>query len=583
MKHFISLLTLLSLCLLGCTRDEKGPAPDTQTDSILSTESMWSKGAMVSAANPYASEAGLEILEAGGSAIDAAIATHLVLGLVEPQSSGLGGGAFILHFERASGDMAFYDGRETAPAGATVDMFMGDDRVLGFLDSVQSGHAVGAPGVVRLYELAHAKHGRLPWPQLFEPAYRLASEGFIVSPRLANYLPRMAARTRLAINPGVKDYFYPHGKALEAGQLLKNPEYAETLRRIAEEGADAFYSGTIAEAIVAATTMPPRPGTLTLKDLANYSAVERPVICGPFRSMTICSATPPSSGAAQIMLVNLYDHLLPDQAEQSDRIQAFVDAQRLAYADRDHYFADPDEVDIPLDALLNPDYLEARAKERFAPSALPTHGDPSPYAIDPSSVARFGPDTTHEIAGTTHLSVIDGDGNAVAMTATVESAFGSQRWAKGFVLNNEMTDFARAVPQSGERPANAVAPNRRPRSSMSPTMVLSDSGELKLVTGSPGGNSIPAYVGKTVLGILDWGLSAQEAVDRPNIIARGEKVRVEVGIDGGQALADDLIARGYNVQEREGENSGLHVIHVTEDGLDGAADKRREGVVLSLP
>ena len=583
MNRLIPLLTLLCLYLVGCTSDEQGAAPDTQTDSISATESTWSKGAMVSAGNPYASEAGLEMLKAGGSAIDAAIATHLVLGLVEPQSSGLGGGAFILHFERTSGDMAFYDGRETAPAGATVDMFMGDDGVLGFLDSVQSGHAVGAPGVVRLYELAHAKHGRLPWAQLFEPAYRLASEGFIVSPRLANFLPRMAARTRLAINPGVKDYFYPNGKALEAGQLLKNPEYAETLQRLAEEGADAFYSGEIAEAIVAATTMPPRPGTLTLEDLANYSAVERPVICGPFRSMTICSATPPSSGAAQIMMTNLYDHLLPDQADQSDRIQAFVDAQRLAYADRDHYFADPDEVDIPLNALLNPDYLEARAKERFAPSAIPTHGDPSPYAIDPSSVARFGPDTTQEIAGTTHLSVIDGDGNAVAMTATVESAFGSQRWAKGFVLNNEMTDFARAVPASGERPANAVAPNRRPRSSMSPTMVLSDSGDLKLVTGSPGGNSIPAYVGKTVLGILDWGLSAQEAVDRPNIIARGEKVRVEVGIDGGQALADDLIAKGYNVQEREGENSGLHVIHVTQDGLDGAADKRREGVVLSLP
>ena len=583
MNRLISLLTLLSLCLVGCTSDEQGKAPAPQTDSTLSTESTWSKGAMVSAGNPYASEAGLEMLKAGGSAIDAAIATHLVLGLVEPQSSGLGGGAFILHFERTSGDMAFYDGRETAPAGAAVDMFMGDDGVLGFLDSVQSGHAVGAPGVVRLYELAHAKHGRLPWAQLFEPAYRLASEGFIVSPRLANFLPRMAARTRLAINPGVKDYFYPNGKALEAGQLLKNPEYAETLQRLAKEGADAFYSGDIAEAIVAATMMPPRPGTLTLEDLANYSAVERPVICGPFRSMTICSATPPSSGAAQIMMANLYDHLLPDQADQSDRIQAFVDAQRLAYADRDHYFADPDEVDIPLDALLNPDYLEARANERFAPSAIPIHGDPSPYAIDPSSVARFGADTTHEIAGTTHLSVIDGDGNAVAMTATVESAFGSQRWAKGFVLNNEMTDFARAVPESGERPANAVAPNRRPRSSMSPTMVLSDSGDLKLVTGSPGGNSIPAYVGKTVLGILDWGLSAQEAVDRPNIIARGEKVRVEVGIDGGQALADDLIAKGYNVQEREGENSGLHVIHVTEEGLDGAADKRREGVVLSLP
>ncbi|MEK9893050.1 MAG: gamma-glutamyltransferase family protein, partial [Pseudomonadales bacterium] len=480
-------------------------------------------------------------------------------------------------------DMAFYDGRETAPAGAKIDMFMGEDGVLGFFEAVQSGHAIGTPGAVRLYEMVHARHGRLPWAALFQPALTLAREGFIVSPRLAGYLPFMAERTRLAINPGVKDYFFPGGEALEAGALLTNPEYAETLERLATEGADAFYKGTIAEAIVEAAALAPRPGTLTLEDLAQYEAVERPVICGPFRDLRICTTTPPSSGGAQIMIANLYDHLLPSEPSQMDRIQAFVDAQRLAYADRDHYFGDPDEVDIPLDALMNPNYLRARALERFAPDALPTPGDPSPFAANQNTVSHFGRDTTEEIAGTTHLSIIDQEGNAVSMTATVEGPFGSQRWAKGFVLNNEMTDFARAVPETGERLANAVAPNRRPRSSMSPTMVVNDANDLVLVTGSPGGNSIPAYVAKTLLGVLDWGMTAQEAADAPNIIARGEKVRVEVGEPGGQAIADGLNEKGYLVQAREGENSGLHLIHINESGLDGAADKRREGVVRQLP
>ncbi len=570
-------LTLL-LALTACGEKIGETAPQTQA-----TQTQWTKGAMVTAANPYAVNAGIEILKAGGSAVDAAIATHLVLGLVEPQSSGLGGGAFLLHFDHATKDMAFYDGRETAPAGAKIDMFMGEDGVLGFFEAVQSGHAIGTPGAVRLYEMVHARHGRLPWAALFQPALTLAREGFIVSPRLAGYLPFMAERTRLAINPGVKDYFFPGGEALTAGALLTNPEYAETLERLATEGADAFYEGAIAQAIVEAASLAPRPGTLTLEDLAQYEAVERPVICGPFRDLRICTTTPPSSGGAQIMIANLYDHLLPTEPSQMDRIQAFVDAQRLAYADRDHYFGDPDEVDIPLDALMNPNYLRARALERFAPDALPTPGDPSPFAANQDTVSQFGRDTTEEIAGTTHLSIIDQEGNAVSMTATVEGPFGSQRWAKGFVLNNEMTDFARAVPEKGERLANAVAPNRRPRSSMSPTMVVNDANDLVLVTGSPGGNSIPAYVAKTLLGVLDWGMTAQAAADAPNIIARGEKVRVEVGEPGGQAIADGLNAKGYLVQAREGENSGLHLIHINESRLDGAADKRREGIVRQLP
>jgi gamma-glutamyltranspeptidase/glutathione hydrolase len=296
--------------------------------------------------------------------------------------------------------------------------------------------------------------------------------------------------------------------------------------------------------------------------------------------MSICTPSPPSSGGAQIMIAALYDHLAADAGSQADRIAAWVDAQRLAYADRDHYFGDPDEVDIPLEDLLNPEYLRHRATERFAPSAAPTPGDPGLVLRGEPTAALFSADTTEEAAGTTHLSVIDADGNAVSMTATVEAPFGTQRWAAGFLLNNEMTDFAREVPADGSRPANAIAPNRRPRSSMSPSMIFDANGNLIMVTGSPGGNSIPAYVSKTIVGVLDWGMTAQDAVNHPNLVARGETVRVEVSVEPGQQIADDLAARGYNVQERDGENSGLHIIVVRDADLDGAADPRREGIVL---
>ena len=281
------------------------------------------------------------------------------------------------------------------------------------------------------------------------------------------------------------------------------------------------------------------------------------------------------------MVMGLYDRLNPDNASLETRLQSFVDAQRLAYADRDHFFGDPDEINIPLDTLLSPGYLNARALDRFEPSEKPTHGDLTAYDASIAGV-QWAPDTTDEMAGTTHLSIIDFEGNAVAMTATVEGPFGTQRWAKGFLLNNEMTDFAKEVPADGRRLANAVAPNRRPRSSMSPTMVFEADGELRLVTGSPGGNSIPAYVAKSLLGILDWGLTPQEAVDYPNIIARGETVRVEIGRLLGPEVASTLEAFGYPVKRREGENSGLHVIEVTPAGLIGAADPRREGVVRML-
>jgi len=534
---------------------------------------------MVTAANPHAVEAAITMLEKGGHAVDAAIAAHAVLGLVEPQSSGLGGGAFMLIYQRADGSLSFLDGRESAPAGATVDMFMRDGEVMGFLEAKESGLSVGAPGTVALYKRAHDAYGTLPWSELFQPAIELAEQGFEVSPRMSKSLEFIAPYTRLDENPVTAAYFYPDGTALPVGHLLKNPEYAATLRRITEEGIDAFYRGDIAEAIAKAAQEAPDGGTLTAADIAGYEVIERPVVCGKFRILRICTTSPPSSGVAQIMIAGIYDHLARDAAADADRVAAFVDAQRLAYADRDHYIGDPKSVTIPLDDLVNPDYLKHRAGERFLPGAMPKHGDPGKVLRGEPVADVLGPDLTLETPGTSHLSIIDGDGNAIAMTATVEGYFGSSRWTHGFLLNNQMTDFAREPSPDGKPVANAIVPGKRPRSSMSPTMVFDESENIVLVTGSPGGNSIPAYVAKSIVGVLDWGLSAQEAVDHPNIVARGEKVRVEIATDAGRAIASDLQQRGYNVEEREGENSGLHVIVVGADGLDGAADKRREGIV----
>jgi len=569
-------LLIALLFVFGCSPAEP---PASQPVATPTETHSWDKGGMVTAANPLAVAAAIEMLEKGGHAVDAAIAAHAVLGLVEPQSSGIGGGGFMLVYERDGGELTFHEGREVAPAGATIDMFMRDGVVMEFFEAWQSGKAVGVPGAVALYKSAHDQHGKLPWKDLFQPAIRLATDGFEVSPRLADYLPRMAQISQLAKNPATAAYFYPGGEPLKAGDVLKNPEYAATLTRIADEGISGFYEGVIAQAIAAAAQAEPNGGTLTAEDIANYEPVRRPVICGPYRKLSICTSSPPSSGGAQIMIAGLYDHLVEGAVSQADKVVAFVDAQRLAYADRDHYFGDPDEIDIPLDDLLDPVYLKHRATERFAPGAIPTPGDPGLVLEGESSAALWAPDTTDEAAGTTHLSIIDAEGNAVSMTATIEAPFGSSRWAAGFLLNNEMTDFAREVPADGSRLANAITPGRRPRSSMSPSMVFDDGGELVMVTGSPGGNSIPAYVAKTIIGVLDWGMSAQEAVDFPNIVARGETVRVEINAEPGQAIADSLSQRGYKVQESEGENSGLHVIVVKTDELDGAADKRREGIV----
>ena len=583
MKFTLPLLSLvlISACSEPTTQQTSEPAP-LSTVAVEATEANdgWNLGYMAAVANPYATDAAALMLAQGGHAVDAAIAAHLVLGLVEPESSGIGGGGFMVVYEREEKQVHFLDGRETAPAGATADMFMRENEQMGFLDAWQSGKSIGVPGAIALYKLAHDEYGNLPWATLFEPAIQLASEGFEVTAKMAGYLPQLAQISRLDENPGSAEYFYPNGQPLQAGSLLRNPEYAHTLQRVAQEGPSAFYSGEIAEAMAEAAQAGPEAGSMTVEDIAAYKAVSRPAVCGAWRALNICSATPPSSGAMQIMMANLYDGMVSENATQEQQIAAFVDAQRLAYADRDYCFGDPDRISVPVEQLLDPRYIEARANNPTAPGDTPVAGDPS-AVLGNDSAAIWAADNTDEVAGTTHFSIVDNEGNAVSITMTVESPFGSGRWAAGFLLNNEMTDFDRGFDASAAEPANMIRPSARPRSSMSPTIILDAEMDLYMVTGSPGGNSIPAYTAKTVLGIVDWGMSVQEAVNFPNIIARGDTVRVEIGREPGQELSNSLTAAGYKVEEVDGENSGLHVILVTEDGLIGAADPRREGTVVS--
>ena len=549
----------------------------------------WTKGAMVAAANPEAVEAGLAILREGGTAVDAAIAVHTALGLVEPESSGIGGGGFMVYYDHASGEITVFDGRERAPAGATPEYFMKDGEAMDFISSWQSGRSVGVPGAVALYKTAHDAAGKLEWADLFEPAITLAEDGFVVQRKLAATLAsdRLQQFVRLDDLPESSAYFYPNGEPLAEGSIKTNPAYAETLKRIATEGPSAFYSGEIAESIAYAVSHDPSlPGAMTVEDLANYEVAVRPALCGVEPDgYKICSAPPPSSGGVtQNMILGLYDRLKPagDNATEEGFLKAFVDAQRLSYADRDHYVADADFVPVPAAELIDPIYLDVRATEAFAPDAHATPGDPG-IALGRGPMRQmWGEDPTDHRPGTTHFSIIDTYGNAVSMTATVEAAFGNSVMVHGFMLNNQLTDFSREPTKGGKPVANAVAGNKRPRSSMSPTLVFDPAGGLFMVTGSPGGNSIVAYVSKTLVGVLEWGKTAQESIDLPNIIARGDVVGVEIDREGGPEAAEALREAGYNVEEREGENSGLHVIVVREDGLEGGADPRRDGVALAL-
>ena len=579
-RHTMNRLQALLACLLlaACTPATEPAA--TIHESPAAPERSWPHGAIVSAANPVAVAAAIAVLEKGGHAVDAAIAAHAVLGLVEPESSGLGGSAFMVVYDRTTDSTIVYDGRETAPAGATAEMYMRDGQPIGGRDKWAMGVSVGVPGAVSVYHKSHTAHGRLGWSDLFQPAIQLAADGFVVTEKMARYHEFLEPALKSGEFPNAAEYLFPGGEPIAAGDQIRNPAYAETLRRIAGEGPIAFYEGDIAAAIVARARAEPAGSSMMLTDLASYETAKREPVCGGFRLSTICSVPPPSSGIVHIMIPALYDELLNGSEESfEDKIQVFVDAQRLAYADRDHFVGDPDFVDVPTEQLIDPAYITHRAEQRFAPAATPEHGDPDFASHAAEAAWMRGLDATMEAVGTSHLSIIDGEGNAVSMTASVGFPYGSIRMTNGFFLNNEMTDFSADSSADGHPAANAIAPGKRPRSSMSPTIIFDENGDPTMLTGSAGGSSILAYSTKTILAVFDWGMSAQEAVDFPNIVARGEAVGVEGSASGGQALADDLVARGYNVQQGRGENSGLHIIVVKPDGMSGAADRRRHGAV----
>lgn len=540
--------------------------------------------AMVAAADPRAVEAGLAAMKAGGSAVDAAIAAHAVLGLVEPQSSGLGGGGYMVVYNRKAGEIVVFDGRETAPASATPDLFNWQGKMLGFGPSIWSGKSVGTPGAIALYKAAHDRFGRLGWGDNFDAAIKLADEGFIVSPRLAQSLDSPRFRDgQLAKDAGAGPYFFPNGKPLAAGDRRTNAPYANTLRAVAKDGPAAFYSGEIASNIVAAVRGGDIPGDLSLEDLASYKVRVVGPVCGPYKAYTICSAPPSSSGGmAMNQIMSLYDAIgkKSGAVAEADKLRDFTLANQLGYADRDHYIADPDAVSVPVADLLAPAYIAARAASAFKPGDAPQPGDPGAVLRGQPMVDMWGRDTTQAGAGTTHLSFVDFEGNAVAFTATVESGFGSSRWTNGFLLNNELTDFARPPVLGGKPVANAPGPGKRPRSSMSPTIVLDGQGDVFMVTGSPGGNSIVGYTTKTLAAVLDWGRTAQEATALPNIVARGPVVSIETADDTGKAWAKILKDAGFRTREVAGENSGLNIIVARPDRLEGGSDPRREGVAI---
>jgi len=535
---------------------------------------------MVAAANPLATEAGYEVIRAGGNAIDAAIAMQLVLGLVEPQSSGLGGGAFLLYHDARTKRVTAFDGRETAPAAAKPDRFLdAAGKPLAFYDAVVGGRSVGVPGTVKLLEAVHRRHGRLPWPRLFQRAIVLAEEGFAVSPRLNTLV---AAETHWG-QDRAHDYFVAaDGKARPVGERLRNPAYARTLRALAAQGAKAFYAGPIAEDIVRTVTQARNPGDMTLDDLARYDAKVREPVCGGYRGYRVCGMPLPSSGGTTVLqvlaMLEPYD-IASMGAASFWSVHFASEAERLAYADRGVYMADPDFFQPPR-GLLDRDYLRARSRliavNRSLGAATP--GDPAHREARAPALA-WGRDAAAEFPSTSHVAIVDRDGNAVSMTTTIEDGFGSRLMTEGgFLLNNELTDFSFAPTEAGKPVANRVEGGKRPRSSMSPTIVYDRAGRVAIVAGSPGGSAIINYVVKTLLGIIDWKLDPQAAVALPNFGSRNGPTELEKDTEV-VALEPRLRALGHATRVMD-QTSGLQAIVRTRDGFIGGADPRREGIVL---
>ena len=595
MKLFFSKILLAFYLLTTCLNAQQASdqvMPETDTELTVNFEAIstevaksleakakgdpvFAKNWMVSVANPHAAAAGARVLSEGGTAADAMVAVQAVLGLVEPQSSGIGGGAFLVWYDSKSGEITTLDGRETAPLAATPRLFQNENgERLKFWDAVVGGRSVGVPGTPALMEAAHKKWGQNSWNSLFSEAIDLADNGFAVSPRLAALVARDAER--LGRFSDTADYFFPNEQPLVEGHLLTNPAYADLMRRMAKDGAEVIYFGDIARAIINTVRGAEKnPGVLSLTDLQIYKVKERPAVCAPFREYQVCGMGPPSSGALTVgQILGLLNQFPSGSSNDPQTLRLIGDASRLAFADRGRYMADSDFVPMPTKGLLAQDYLSERAKLLNGPDALT---EAVPGNPEYSHASLWADDVSLELPSTSHISIVDRFGNALSMTTTIENSFGSRLMAHGFLLNNELTDFSFSSHRNGVPIANRVEPGKRPRSSMSPTIILKD-GQPTLVIGSPGGSRIIGYVAEAIVAHIDWGMNIQAAVSIPHAINRFGTYDLEKGTSL-EAMVAPLEELGYKVNLRS-LNSGLHAISIGENGLFGGADPRREGIAI---
>ena len=575
MKKFLLFgAALIAASVVQASRDDPERTVITRQLEVVK-----GSGYMVAAANPHAVTAGEKILAAGGSAMDAAVAVQTTLGLVEPQSSGIGGGAFILYWSAKDQKLYTLDARERAPAAASADQFYVDGKPLSWRQAIVGGMAVGVPGIIKGLETAQQRFGKLPWQQLFDHPIDLATRGFEVSPRLA-MLVAMKLHPGLTQLPPANDYFYPQGEPIAAGSILKNTDYANTLTAIAKHGSKAFYQGELAQQIANSVQQAAvNPGRLTKQDLSSYQATWREPLCGPYREYQVCGMMPPSSGGlAVLQMLGILQHFPIDQYDlnDADLWHLYSQASRIAFADRERYAADADFVDVPLKALLAPHYLEARAQSINMQTDMGTA-----QALELDQKLSYANDDSYSLPSTSHFVIIDAEGNAVSMTTSIEMAFGSSLMVGGFLLNNQLTDFSLSYEREGKLVANRVEPGKRPRSSMSPMMVFKDEQPVLLV-GSPGGSRIINYVAKTLIAHLDLGLDIQQSVNAPNVShTNGKALMLEEGLVS-ETLAEQLRQKGHTIQMRD-MNSGVHAIAIKGNNFYGAADPRREGMVATAP
>jgi gamma-glutamyltranspeptidase/glutathione hydrolase len=565
-------------CLSSYAKQKREDREPEASTGYQHKRSFQSEEFMLVAANPYASWAGKNVLVKGGSAIDAAIAIQAMLTLVEPQSSGIGGGGFILYWDNKAKKLHTFDGRETAPSKARIDLFLEDGKPVKWIDAVVGGKSIGVPGILKALDMAHKEFGTLAWSELFSDSIALSNNGFTVSNRLATLLKKR-------IHPGLikfrtsSIYFYPEGKPLAEGATKKNAALARTLSSIAQNGVDSFYNGKIADNIARSVQSAIiNPGLLTLTDISEYKAIKRSPVCGSYRTYQVCGMAPPSSGGINVL--QILRTLEPFNLSQYPigsipAVHLFTQASRLAYADRDMYIADSDFSRLPYSALLSKRYLAERSKKIKLDRDMG-----KTYAGKPFMLTNFIKGKSFEQPNTSHFSIVDKEGNAVSMTTSIEFAFGSGVMVDGFLLNNQLTDFSFDPYRYDEAVLNRVEAKKRPRSAMSPTMVFDDEGHLVLVLGSPGGSRIVSYVAQTIMGVLDWGLDIQQAINLPKVTNRNDYTALEKGTVI-EKLKPMLEKMGHKVQIRD-LNSGLHGIQLIDGVMIGGADPRREGVAVGF-